>query len=203
MTRRRRGKDDEEESFSSKWSKPEASTRRSTRKSAHEELPPTNKKGKKVATRGRPTEDDIMEILSDSSSLSDPPSIINSPTPPRSSLKKSVTKGTKVKRILSKRSTQVKKIPSKEHEALDRFVREDSDDESSISLSEIAQESGLAIPDLSGDEEDDDWEDVDLSHKKEVSLGDLDGSTGIPDLEVTLERAQQSMRIKYGPTMHD
>ena len=76
------------------------------------------------------------------------------------------------------------KVSSKEHEeALNRFVRDNSEDESSISSSENVQESLPAIPDPSDDEEDDDWEDVDLSHKKEVLLEDLDGSTETPDLE--------------------
>ena len=203
MTRRKRGKDDEEESTPSKRNKPTVATRRSARKSVSEELPPTNEKEKRFATRrttSRPTEDDIVEISSDSSSLSDPPSTINTPIPPKSSPENRATNTTKVERIPTKRSTHFKKVSSKEHEeALNWFVRDDSEDESSISSSEDVQESGSAIPDLSGDEEDDDWEDVDLSHKKEISLEDLDGSTETPDLEVTLERTQQSMRIKYSP----
>jgi hypothetical protein len=207
MTRRKRGKGDQEESGPSKRIKPTAVTRSSTRNYTPGELPPANEKGKEVAKRGTtswPTEDDVVEISSDSSSLSDPPSTISPPTPPKSSPEKPVLKGTKVIRIPTKRSAQVKKVSSKEHEeALNRFVRDNSEDESSISSSEDVRESRPAIPDLSGDEEDDDWEDVYLSHKKEVLLEDLDGSTEAPDLEITLERTQQSMRIKYTPPMQD
>lgn len=204
MTRRKRGKGDQEQSGPSKRIQPTAATSSSTRNSTPEELRPANEKGKEVAKRGTtswPTEDDVVEISSDSSSLSDPPSTISPPTPPKSSPAKPVLKGTKVIRIPTK---QVKKVSSKEHEeALNRFVRDNSEDESSISSSEDVQESRPAIPDLSGDEEDDDWEDVDLSHKKEVLLEDLDGSTEAPDLEITLERTQQSMRIKYTPPTQD
>ena len=207
MTRRKRGKDDKEQSNPPKRNKPAIATRRSTRKSAPEELPPANEKEKKFATRRTTsmlTEEDIIAISSDSSSLSDTPSIINPPTPPKSSPGKPVTNGTKVKPIPAETGTHVKKVSSKEHEeALNWFVRDESEDESSTSSSENVQKSGPAIPDLSGDEEDDDWEDVDLSHKKEISLEDLDGSTETPDLEVTLERTQQSMRIKYTAPMQD
>ena len=207
MTRRKRGKEDEEESAPSKRNKSTAATRPSIRKSALEEFSPTNEKGKKFATRrttSKPTEDDIIEISSDSSSLTDPPSTITPPTPPKSSPDNSMTNRTKAKRIPTKRSKQVKNVSSKEHEeALNWFVRDDSEDESSISSSENVQESGPTIPDLSDDGEGDDWEDVELSYKKEVSLEDLDGSTETPDLEITLEHTQQSMRIKYTPLMQD
>jgi xeroderma pigmentosum group C-complementing protein len=105
----------------------------------------------------------------------------------------------KSKQAPAKQSTGDKKVSSKEHEdALDLFVRDDSDDELSDVSSEDVQMKGDELPDLSGDDENDDWEDVDLSHTK-MSLDDLNGSTETPDLEVTLERTQLSMRIKCCP----
>jgi hypothetical protein len=62
---------------------------------------------------------------------------------------------------------------------------------------------GVELPDLSSDEEDHDWEDIDLSLKKQVSLDDLTDSKEIQDLEVTLERTQLSMRIKFHPSVRD
>ena len=100
----------------------------------------------------------------------------------------------KVKRAFNKNPSQVS---SKEHEdALNLFIRDVSDDDSSDTSSEEGQSNELEVAtDPSGDE-DEGWEDIDLSHKKQVSLDDLNKSSETPDLEVTLERTQQSMRIK-------
>ena len=101
-----------------------------------------------------------------------------------------------MKRATPKR-VSAKKVTSKEHDdALDFLARDDSDDESSSNSSETNQANGVH-PDLSGDEDEEDWEDVDLSRKRHISLADLNNITETPDLEVTLERTQQSMRIKY------
>jgi len=97
--------------------------------------------------------------------------------------------------------TAPKRVSAKKEEnddALDFLARDDSDDESSSNSSEATQVNGLHR-DLSGDEDEEDWEDVDLSHKRHISLADLNNITETPDLEVTLERTQQSMRIKYSP----
>jgi hypothetical protein len=144
-----------------------------------------------------PATQDTNEDLSDSSSLSDPPSEIVPPTPQGSIPSQSADNETKAKHASTKNPAQVKKVSSKEHEdALNRFTRDDSEDESSDSSSEDNQANDPMVPaDLSSDE-DEDWEDVDLSHKTQVSLDDLSRPSEALDLEVTLDRTQQSMRIK-------
>jgi hypothetical protein len=200
MPRRKRGNEEDEESSPPKRQKAAPVTRRSTQNTASKESPIARANVNQPPKRGtssKSTYEDAIEISSDSSSLSDPPSRFTSPTPPKPSPPQSVKNETKAKRAPAKQSTGVKKVSSKEHEdALDLFVRDDSEDEFSDVSSEDVQMRGDEFPDLSSDDEDDDWEDVDLSHKK-MSLDDLNGSTETPDLEVTLERTQLSMRIKY------
>jgi hypothetical protein len=72
--------------------------------------------------------------------------------------------------------------------------RNDTDDDSTESSSEKPHSKRAALE--SADEEED-WEDIDLSHKKPISFDDLTPSETPQNLEVTLERTQQSMRIKY------
>ena len=193
MPRRNRVEEEEvEETPQKKQKSPE--TRRSTR-NAPREYPPISTNGTiGIATRGKvapkavKTEEPI--VISDSSDLSDPPSEINSPAP--SAPVKSVTKG---KKPVTKNSSQVKKPTSKEHEeALNLFIRDDSDDELSDTPSDSKPIEG--VTEQSSDSDEEDWEDVDLSHRKHVSLDDLNETEEPAGFEVTLERTQQSMRIK-------
>jgi hypothetical protein len=210
MPRSKRVKDEEEVTTPKKRLKPSPSTRRSTRNSLSKQSTSStgvtaNGNGKQSnATASKTAVEDSTEVLSDSSSLSDPPSIIHSPSSPSSSPFKKMIKGTASKIAASQKATQVKKPSSKEHEeALNLFVREDDseDDDSSVSPSEMKPTIGTTT-EMSGSEEDEDWEDVDLSHKRQVSLNDLNPVEETPDLEVTLERTQQSMRIKYHLASH-
>jgi len=192
MPRRKRVEEEEvDETQQKKQKSPE--TRRSTRNVSREQpLSPTNDTNG-IATRGKAaktvkTEEPIA--ISDSSDLSDPPSEITSPAPPAPV--KSVTKG---KKPVTKNSSQVKKPTSKEHEeALNLFIRDDSDDELSDTPSDSKPIEG--VTEQSSDSDEEDWEDVDLSHRKHVSLDDLNETEVPAGLEVTLERTQQSMRIK-------
>ena len=201
MPPRKRLKDDNEgASDARKRVKPAPSTRRSTRSSAtrpvYETTSNTNGNSKWDSAPKLP-EDDPLEISSDSSSLSDPPSVISSPTPQKARPLRTVPNGKPSKRIVTQ-SKPVRETSSKENEeALNLFIREDSeDDDSSDARSDTKQANGEII-DLSGDDEDEDWEDIDLSRHKQVSYDDLNANEETPDLEVTLERTQQSMRIKY------
>jgi hypothetical protein len=205
MARMKRVKDEEEEPTPEKRLKPSPSTSRLTRSLSKQPTRSTGVTTKQLRdTDSTAAVEDSIEILSDSSSLSDPPSIIHSPSPPSSSPFKKMIKGTASKIATAKKATQVKKPSSNEHEeALNLFIREDDseDDDSSVSPSETKPTNGMTI-EMSGSDEDEDWEDVDLSHKRPVSLNDLNPVEETPDLEVTLERTQQSMRIKYNNFSH-
>src|SRR5271170_5177903 len=119
MPRRKRLKhDDEEESSPSKRVKLATTPRRSTRNPLPESKSTSKKTTKAPSKRGTSTKAahlDIIEISSDSSSLSDPPSILSSPTPPKST---PITNGIKAKRASIARG---KKVSMQEHEdALNR-----------------------------------------------------------------------------------
>jgi hypothetical protein len=91
----------------------------------------------------------------------------------------------------------VKKVSAKEHEeALNLFVRESSEEESDSSNEKDGAKRALEGHVHSDGEDDDVWEEVDLSHRKEFSFDDLNGEEEAQDLEVTLDRTQQSMRLK-------
>jgi hypothetical protein len=200
MPRRKRIKDEEAERAPQKKQKPSPETRRSTRNVPREESPGPTNETNGIAKRGTAsnlvkTEEPI--VISDSSDLSDPPSEIDSPPPPKSA--KPVPKG---KKAVTKKILQVKRPTSKEHEeALNLFIRDDSDDDMSDTPSDSKPADVLA--DQSEDSGEEDWEDVDLSHRKVVSLDDLNAAEEPAGLEVTLERTQQSMRIKYSITPCD
>lgn len=137
--------------------------------------------------------DRLLDLLSDSSTLSDPPSQISAPLSPNS-LPSSGKTNRKLKRP-TKKALNRRKISAKEHEeALNRFVRDSTEEDQSDSLS---VECDPPDDDLAADEDDEDWEDIDLSNKKEVSLDDLKDTPKTQDLVVTLERTQVSMRTKY------
>ena len=147
----------------------------------------------KLSRTGKAAVDDDAGYSSDSSSLSDPPSTFASPTPPDSSKVKTVPESRKVA------AKPVQKASAKEHEeALDLFVRDSSDEESDGSFGKEKIE-GAHRTDEHSDEDDADgeWEDVDLSHRQELSLDRLHTGEESQDLEVILERTQQSMRLKY------
>ena len=199
MPRRRREEGDDDQSVQQKRLKPTTAVSRPSRNQPAVTVEVSVPKRSTRAARGKPSQpppEDIIEISSDSDSLSSPPSTLVTPTPPKSPQSKSFTNGTAIKRAAPKR-VSAKKVTLKEHDdALDFLARDDSDDESSSKSSERNQANGVH-PDLSGDEDEEDWEDVDLSHKRHISVADLNNITETPDLEVTLERTQQSMRIKY------
>jgi hypothetical protein len=205
MPRRKRVKDEEEVPTPEKRAKTSPSTRRSTRISVPDQPTSSSKattsngKNRKDIASKASVEDDA-EVLSDSSSLSDPPSVIVAPSPPTSSHFKKMIKGKASKIAAAKKAAQLKKPSPKEHEeALNLFIRDDSEDgDLSDSSDETKPLNGKTI-EMSGSDEDEDWEEVDLSHKRQVSLNDLNPVEEAPDLEVTLERTQQSMRIKYKP----
>ena len=197
MPRRKRLKEEVQESTPQKRQKFTRTIRRSTRKLSPQEFSTANENVKSPPSSGKPTHRDVMENASDSSSLSDPPSRINSPARPKSAPIQ-VTRVTGAKRRPTKPLTQVEKISPKEHEdALNLLIRDDSDDEPSEAFSENAQSNGVARPDLGEDDENCEWEDVDLSKRKQISFEDSDRSAETADLEITLGRTQQSMRIKY------
>lgn len=192
MPRRKRVEEEElNETPQKKQKSPE--TRRSTRNAPREQPLSSTNETIGIATRGKTAKAVKIEepiVISDSSDLSDPPSEITSPIPPAPV--ESVTKG---KKPVTKKSSQVKKPTSKEHEeALNLFIRDDSDNELSDTPSDSKPLEGVAEQTSDSDEED--WEDVDLAHRKHVSLDDLNETEEPAGLEVTLERTQQSMRIK-------
>jgi hypothetical protein len=192
MPRRKRIEEEElHETPQKKQKSPE--TRRSTRNAPREHAPSSTNEINGIATRGNAAKAVKAEepiVISDSSDLSDPPSEIASPALPTP-----VKSVTKEKKPVAKNSSQIKKPTLKEHEeALNRFIRDDSDDELSDTPSDSKPTEGVAEQASDSDEED--WEDVDLSHRKHVSLDDLNETEEPVGLEVTLERTQQSMRIK-------
>ena len=148
----------------------------------------------KFSRMGKAVVDDDARGSSDSSSLSDPPSTIASPTPPDSSKVKPVPESRKVA------TNPFQKASAKEHEeALNLFVRDSSDEESDSSfvMEKIERAHRNDEHSNEDDDADDGWEDVDLFHRRELSLDDLHIGEESQDLEVTLERTQQSMRLKY------
>ena len=206
MARRKRGDDDGEAPIPQKRTRGSSATRRSARKpmtvenhATKEEVNETSAVRKSTLRNKRislgTSIEDPAEITSDSSSLSDPPSTIRSPSPPLTPPTKTST-GTKSRRSAPKKAAPTKKPSLKEHEdALMMLSRDDTDDDSTESSSEKPHPKDAAPE--SADEEEEDWEDIDLSHKKPISFDDLAPSEAPQNLEVTLERTQQSMRIKY------
>lgn len=160
-------------------------SRRSTRTAAHIQAPrPADN------TQNSSKAEEVIDVVSESSSLSDPPSRISTPD----TLRRKNETG-KTKRTRGKKNTEVKKVSIQEHEeALDKFIREDEGSDESSELDEKVPQSGNRSDD---DGDDEDWEDVHLMHPKDLSFGDGDGPA---DLEITLERTQQSMRLKYDNT---
>jgi hypothetical protein len=211
MTRRKRGDDDGEAPIPQKRTRGSSPTRRSERKPMIAESYTTKEGVNETAAARKPTPrnkrtslgtsvEEPVEVLSDSSSLSDPPSTVRSPTPPLAPLTKT-SKGTKSRRAAPKKTAPIKKPSLKEHEeALMMLSRDDTEDDSSESSSDKPHPNGLAPE--SADDEEEHWEDIDLSHKKPISFDDLAPSPEPQNLEVTLERTQQSMRIKY-PSRND
>ncbi len=194
MPRRKRVEEDDKNEERQKKQKTSPETRRSKRRVQREESPSSSARTNGTAERGNLSKHVEVEepiVTSDSSDLSDAPSHIAPPTPPKATKPKS-----KGRKPLVKKSSQVKKPTAKEYEdALDKFTRDDSNDDLSDTPSEATLFNGVA--EQSGDSDEEDWEDIDLSHRKDVSLDDLNGSEEPTGLEVTLEKTQQSMRIKY------
>src|ERR1700740_2544974 len=121
MPRRKRVKEEEEEvTTPEKRLKPSPSARRSTRNSVSK-APTSDTKGVTANGNGKQSRSmaskapiqDSVEVLSDSSSLSNPPSVIHSPSPPSSSPFKKMIKGTASKIAAVRKATQVKKPSSK------------------------------------------------------------------------------------------
>ena len=195
MPRRKRARVKEEDQSEGQQKKQKTSpeTRRSKRTALREETPSSTSNTKGSRERGKvsnPVNIEEQILISDSSDLSDAPSEIAPPTPP-----KAIKPALKGMKPVAKKSPQIQKPTSKEHEeALDKFIRDDSDDDLSDTSSETKPMNGVAAQ--SEEEDDEDWEDVDLSHRKDLSLDDLNGSDEPAGLEVSLERTQQSMRIK-------
>lgn len=194
MPRRKRVKEDDKSELQQKKQKMSSETRRSTRGVLREESPSSSAQTNGIAERGNLSKNVEVEepiVTSDSSDLSDAPSQIVPPTSPKPTIPKP-----KRRKTVVKKSSQVKNPTAKEHEdALDKFIRDDSDDDLSDTPSESKLVNGVA--EQSGDSDEEDWEDVDLSHRKDVSLDNLNGLEEPAGLEVTLEKTQQSMRIKY------
>jgi hypothetical protein len=201
MARKKRIKDEEESASPLKKPKPSPPTRQSARTSATQ--PSSIRRRRDAASQKRTSELDLEEEapdnpFSDSSSLTDPPSVITTPTPPSEFARNVPPRGSK------RKPAQNRKATAKEHEeALNLFIRDDSDEEEASDASSTAGETAKAEVEINGiletEDEDEDWEDIDLSHKRQVSLEDLNKAEEMPDIEVTLERNQQSMRIKLPP----
>lgn len=201
MARKKRIKTEEEDTPSQTRPQSAPRTRQSNRKAATDATPSAQKISPSTRKRkftSKDVEDDEAGDVSASSSLTEPPSIISSPTPPKLARPR-IGNGTK------RKPAQVKKASAKEHEeALSLFARDDSDDEemsdestSTPQLNGIKSEESENKAEGTEDEDEEDWEEVDLSNQKQVSLEDLNKTEQAPDLEVTLERTQHSMRIKY------
>ena len=191
MARKKRLKEEDEEITSPKRAKPIPAVRRSTRKSAPKEELAAEEEVSRTRQRGSKAKVEETKVLSDSSSLSDLSSEVFTPSPPKFSTAR-------------RKSASSRQATAKEHEdALNLFARDDSevDDLSDSSATENtpqkrALDHSLEDPETTGDEEEEDWEEVDLSHQKQLSLEDLNKTQEAPNLEITLERNQQSMRIK-------
>jgi hypothetical protein len=175
-------------------------------------VPKIPAKGKPASRKRKKSPSPVKKgiiVISDSESLSDPPSTISSPVAPSSPPETPKPSPAKRKRppprTTPKKPTQSKKESIKANEeALDLLVRDESDEDDSTdeapSSKQItaAPRSETGGEEVSTDEDDDIWEDVDLSHRKQVSLNDIHDQDEQPqDLEVTLERTKQSMRIKF------
>lgn len=204
MPRRKREEEVPDQSMQQKRPKASHATRGANRKETAVAVEvPTPKSNAPRTARGNPSKpppESVIEISSESDSLSSPPSRLVTPTPPKSP-QATLANGTITKRATPKKKSPKKFTPKEHEDALDFFARGDTDDETNSNSSERKQAKS-SYPDLSGDEDEEDWEDVDLSHKRQISLDDLNDVTAAPDLEVTLERTQQSMRIKpYLPSL--
>jgi hypothetical protein len=195
MQTRKRTKNEPEESPPQKRPKQAAASARPTRNLTKRKTI-SNDSANEALRQEKPVPNDEAENLSVSSSLSDPPSTISSPTPLDLPTIEPVVKAVaRRQRVPAKRT--VKKVSAKEHEeALNLFIRESSDEESDTSSEKNGVKGALEGHEHS-DEDDDVWEEVDLSHRKEFSFDDLNGDEEVQDLEVTLDRTQQSMRLKY------
>jgi len=199
MPRRRREEGNGDQSGQQKRLKSAPSDPRPTRTHSVIAVEVSTPKRNKRTARGKtsdPPPRDIIEISSNSDSLSSPPSIVVAPTPLKSPPSKPLTNRTNLKRAPSKKGLSKNVTPKEHDDALSFFARDDSDEENSSNASESNQANGVHS-DLNSDEDEEDWEDVDLSHKRHISLEDLNNVTEVPDLEVTLERTQHSMRIKF------
>lgn len=191
MAARKRAKENAEESPPPKRQKRGAAPIRPTRNSIRKTTS-LNESARQSSRQGNRVAGDDGGELSDSSSLSDPPSTVASPTPPDLPIIKPVARARRV--VAAKR--RAVKVSAKEHEeALNLFVRESSDEESDSSSGK-AEVNETNQHHEHSDEDNDAWEDVDLSRRKELSLDDLNMDEDSQDLEVTLERTQQSMRLK-------
>jgi len=201
MARKKRIKSEEEDTPSHTRPKSAPRTRQSNRITTTDATPSAQKISPSTRKRKFPSEDvedDEAGDVSDSSSLTEPPLIISPPTPPKLAFPH-ITNGA------MRKPAQVKKASAKEHEeALNIFVRDDSDDEEmSDESTSTPQPNGIKSDhsenkaESTEDEDEEDWEEVDLSNQKQVSVEDLNETEQAPDLEVTLERTQHSMRIKY------
>ena len=193
MQTRRGTKREPEKSPPQKRQKRVASPARPTPNSTKKK--PSNDSAHEAPRHEKPVPNDDAGNSSDSSSLSDPPSAIASPTPPEWPTVESAPKTVaRPRRTPAKRS--VKKVSAKEHEeALNLFVRESSDEDSDSSIEMEVR--GAQENHEHSDRDDDTWEEIDLSHRKEFSFDDLNVDEESQDLEVTLDRTQQSMRLKY------
>jgi hypothetical protein len=170
-----------------------AASNRPTRNSYGRNLSQTEPETQLPSKRDPPVEEDAGDS-SDSSSLSDPPSTVASPTPPDTPITKPIPK---TRGKVPAQRASLKKVSAKDHEeALNLFVRDSSDEESDSSCENKKVKGKPQNHELS-EEDDDTWEDIDLSHRKEFCLDDLNIEEGSQDFEVTLERTQQSMRLKY------
>jgi hypothetical protein len=193
MQTRKRTKNEPEESLPQKRPKRVAATARPMRNLTRRRTP-SNDSANEAPRQEKPVPNDEAKNLSDSSSLSDPPSTIASPTPLDSpTIEPAPKKVARPRRAPAKRSL---KVSAKEHEeALNLFIRESSDEESDSS-NEKDEAKGALEGHEHSDDDDDVWEEVDLPHRKDFSFDDWNVDEEAQDLEVTLDRTQQSMRLK-------
>jgi hypothetical protein len=175
MARRKRVRSDEGENSAPKRAR---SGRRGTKASVNDEnASPTGDQPSR-ARRGAPERRTTLKSESpvDSSSLSDPPSVISPPVPP-------IPIPPPPKRRTTRTKTAAETHSAKDHEAaLNRFVR-DTDTDSTDSLPKHAANNDE-------DDSEQDWEDIDLMHPVPKT------STDSAHLEVTLDKTRHSMRIK-------
>jgi len=90
------------------------------------------------------------------------------------------------------------KPSAEEHEdALNLFIRDNTSEDDDSDSGPHRNIPTKMSEDASEASSDQDWEDIDLTNNKTLN------TTEPPDLEVTLERTQQSMRIKLSVTIPD